>query len=317
MRYFKILLPVVSVSEASRNLGLASQLLHPQGKLIALQVVRVPEEASLSEGAQAAVESRAALDEVRGVLPDDRAELKTLVRVSHRVFDGIVESVVAESADLLLLPWKGSASSEALLFGRTIDRLVATPPCNVIVARIGALSHCRKILLPVRGGPYAEFALQVADQLATSLAGVITVLHCEQRFECGDFGEELYHMFIQRARFHPTVRRWVAVQGDPKEAILQEAPRHDLVIIGAGAATEPQSFFLGPVVEQIARSMDKPLLVVKTPELFAAWERKRGLLQPKALSERVDQWFAENTFHRREFEDLRKLVDLKQKHGIT
>ncbi|MDZ4344952.1 MAG: glucosyl-3-phosphoglycerate synthase [Candidatus Binatia bacterium] len=204
-----------------------------------------------------------------------------------------------------------------MLFGRTIDRLVETPPCNLLVARAGDLSNCKKILLPVRGGPYAEFALQVAERLARSFNGEITVLHCEQRFTSPEFGEALYHTFIQRLRFSSQVKRLVSVLGDPREIILQEAPRHDLVIIGGGAVAEPQSFFLGPVVEQIAKSTDKPLLVVKTPESFAMWERKRGLLQPKVLSERVDQWFAENTFHRGEFEDLSRLIELKNKQKLT
>jgi len=317
MQCAKILLPVVSPSEARSTLELAVRLLHPEGKIVALKVVRVPEETSLSEGAGEAVDSRAALDEIRALLPNQRVELKPLVRVSHRLSEGIAESAAAENCDLLLLPWKGTASSEELLFGRTIDRLVETPPCNLLVARVGDLSNCKKILLPVRGGPYAEFALQVAERLARSFNGEITVLHCEQRFASPEFGEALYHTFIQRLRFSSQVKRLVAVQGNPQEIILQEAPRHDLVIIGGGAKTEPQSFFLGPVVEQIAKSTDKPLLVVKTPESFAVWERKRGLLQPKALSERVDQWFAENTFHRREFEDLTKLVELKNKQKLT
>jgi len=317
MQCAKILLPVVSPSEARSTLELAVRLLHPEGQIVALKVVRVPEETSLSEGAGEAVDSRAVLDEIRALLPNQRVELKPLVRVSHRLSEGIAESAAAENCDLLLLPWKGTASSEELLFGRTIDRLVETPPCNLLVARVGDLSNCKKILLPVRGGPYAEFALQVADRLARSFNGEITVLHCEQRFASPEFGEALYHTFIQRLRFSSQVKRLVAVQGNPQEIILQEAPRHDLVIIGGGAKTEPQSFFLGPVVEQIAKSTDKPLLVVKTPESFATWERKRGLLQPKALSERVDQWFAENTFHRREFEDLTKLVELKNKQKLT
>ena len=317
MQCAKILLPVDSPSEARSTLELAVRLLHPEGKIVALKVVRVPEETSLSEGAGEAVDSRAALDEIRALLPNQRVELKPLVRVSHRLSEGIAESAAAENCDLLLLPWKGTASSEELLFGRTIDRLVETPPCNLLVARVGDLSDCKKILLPVRGGPYAEFALQVAERLARSFNGEITVLHCEQRFASPEFGEALYHTFIQRLRFSSQVKRLVAVQGNPQEIILQEAPRHDLVIIGGSAKAEPQAFFLGPVVERIAKSTDKPLLVVKTPESFATWERKRGLLQPKALSERVDQWFAENTFHRREFEDLTKLVELKNKQKLT
>ncbi|MBI2359343.1 MAG: glucosyl-3-phosphoglycerate synthase [Deltaproteobacteria bacterium] len=35
------------------------------------------------------------------------------------------------------------------------------------------------------------------------------------------------------------------------------------------------------------------------------------------MSERVDKWFAENTFHRGEFDDLEKLVALKEKQKLT
>lgn len=317
MQCAKILLPVVIPAEARGNIELAVRLLPAQGKLVALKVVRVPEEVSLSEGAAEAVDSRAALDETHAILPDPRVELKTLVRVSHSLPDCISESVTSESADLLLLPWKGSTRSEAVLFGRTIDQLVERPPCNLLVARVGDLANCGKILLAVRGGPYAELALQIANQLALSFAGEITVLHCEQRFAAPEFDEAFHGSLLRTLRFQSKVKRLITVQGNPSDVILQEAGRHDLVIIGAAAGAEPRSFILGPVVEQIARSTDKPLLVVKTPEPFEAWERNRHVIQPKALSERVDQWFAENTFHRQEFTDLKKLVELKQKQQLT
>ena len=317
MQCSKILIPVVNAEEARFNLELAVRLLKQDGRLLALKVVKVPEEASLSEGAEEAVDSRAVLEEIRALVPDPRVDLKTLVRVSHHLSEGIAETAATEDCDLLLLPWKGFADSDDLLFGRTIDRLVETPPCNLLVARIGDLSRCQKILLPVRGGPYAEYALQIAVQLASSFHGEITVLHGEQEFAAPEFGEALYHTFIQRLRFHPQVTRLVTVQGNPKDIILQEAPRHDLVIIGANAITEPQSFFLGPIVEHIAKATDKPLLVVKTPEPFADWGLHRRLTQPKDLSQRVDQWFAENTFHRQEFEDIAKLVELKTKQGVS
>ena len=317
MQCEKILLPVVVPSETRGNIELAVRLLPAHGKLVALKVIRVPEATSLSEGAAEAVDSRATLDETHAILPDPRVELKTLVRVSHHLSEGISDTVAAENADLLILPWKGSASSDAALFGRTIDRLVETPPCNLLVARVGELANCKKILLAVRGGPYAEFALQIADRLVLSLSGEITVLHCEQHFAAPDFSESLYGDFLRGLRFKPNVKRLVTVEGNPQELILQEAQRHDLVITGATAGAEPHSFVLGPIVEQLARSTDKPLLVVKTPQPFETWDKQRRLVQPKALSERVDQWFAENTFHRQEFGDLAKLVDLKKKQNLT
>jgi glucosyl-3-phosphoglycerate synthase len=317
MRCAKILLPAVSRSEAQTNLDLATRLLGPQGKIVALRVVRVADDTSLSEGAGDAIDSRAVLDEIGDLITDKRVEFKPLVRVAHRVSEGIVESAAAENADLLILPWKGSASAEALLFGRTIDRLVEAPPCNLMVARVSGLANCKKILLPLRGGPYAEFALQIAEQLALSLRAEITVLHCEDRFTPRELEDPVYQTFLRRMRLHSHVTRYLAAQGEPHRTILEEAADHDLVIVGAGAAPEPQSFFLGPVVEQIALSMEKPLLVVKTPETFGEWKETRLAVEPKNLSDRVDQWFAENTFHRGEFADLAKLVDLKRKQKLS
>jgi len=317
MRWGKILLPLLSQAEGATNLPLATRLLAPQGKIIALRVVRVPDDTSLSEGAGEALDSRAVLNEIGDLFADQRVEFKPLVRVAHRLSDGIVESAAAEKADLLILPWKGSARGEALLFGRTIDGLVEAPPCDLIVARVQGLAACKSILLPMRGGPYAEFALRIAQQLASSFGAEITVLHCESRFTSSEFNEPLYATFLHRMRFQPHVTRFLAVRGDPQKTILEEAARHDVVIVGAGVVTEPQSFFLGPVVGHIARSMDKPLLVVKTPETFGSWKETRRVVRPKNLSERVDQWFAENTFHRREFVDLGKLVDLKQNQKLT
>jgi len=314
----KILLPVVEqAGEAQANLDLARHLLSPQGKIVVLRVVRVPDEISLSEGAGDAVDSRAALDEISDQIADKRVVLKPLVRVARRVTEGIVESAAAESADLLILPWKGSASTETLMFGRTIDRLVEAPPCNLMVARVGNLAGWKKILLPVRGGPYAEFALEIAEQLALALGVEITVLHCERRFTSAQFNEVLYETFLRRMRFQDHVTRILTVQGDPQNVILEQAAVHDVIIVGAGAVSEPQSFFLGPVIEHIALSMDKPLLVVKTPETFGTWKETRRIVQPKNLSDQVDQWFAENTFHRGEFADLAKLVDLKRKQNLT
>ena len=103
MRCGKILLPIVSRSAAQTNLDLAMRLLDPQGKIVALRVVRVPDDVSLSEGAGDAADSRAVLDEISDLITDKRVEFKPLVRVAHRVYEGIAESAAAESADLLIL----------------------------------------------------------------------------------------------------------------------------------------------------------------------------------------------------------------------
>lgn len=313
----KILIPLINPSHILPYLSLAAALLPPEGKILAVTVVEIPEEESLSVGAEKAPVYRAALEDLPSKFPDERVELKTLVRVSHRLSEGIADTAKEEACDLLLLPWKGYTLSEKGFFGATIDRLLAGPPCNTVVARAVDLSVCKSILLPIRGGPYAEFALEIASRLALALEAKVTVLHGEQRFSTPGVGDQAYLSFLRKLQFYPHVKRLLMFQGDPTSAIIEEAKRHDMVIVGAAANIEPQAFFLGPIVEQIAREMEKPLLVVKTPQLFTTWLPRELADKPKPRSERVDKWFAENTFHRREFEDLKKLVELKEKQGLN
>lgn len=312
----KILIPVFDPIQSLPYFRLSS-LLAPEGKILALRIVRVPEESSLSEGAEEAPNHRAALDKLKDHFPRERIEIKTLVRVSHRLSEGIAETARAQACDLLLLPWKGYTATEDRFFGATVDRLLEHPPCKIMVVRAGEPAVCQSILLPVRGGPYAQFALEVACQLALSLKAEVTVLHCEQRFPAPGFGDQPYQSFLRKLRSHPQVNRLLMIRGDPKSAIIEEAKRHDIVIVGAGASTEPHDFFLGPLVQHVAKETQKPLLVLKTPESFSSWLRPDLWARSRPVSEKVDKWFAENTFHRREFDEIEKLVELKERQGLS
>jgi glucosyl-3-phosphoglycerate synthase len=146
----------------------------------------------------------------------------------------------------------------------------------------------------------------------------VTVLHCEQRFSTPGFGDRAYRSFLRRLQFHPHVKRLLTRHGDPNAAIIQEAQIHDLLIVGAGFKPEPHAYFLGPIVEHVALKTDKPLVVVKTPSTSVAeFSEKTSAEASRPLSEKVDKWFAENTFHRKEFDEPKKLLELKEKQGLT
>ncbi len=313
----KILLPLINPSEALPYLRLAALLLSPEGKILALRVIEIPDEESLSVGAEQTPAYRASLEELESRLSDRRVELKTLVRVSRRLREGIIETAKEEGCDLLLLPWKGYAVSPDSFFGSTTDQLLQQPPCNTIVVRAPGFTDCRRILFPVRGGPYAEFALESASRLATSLDAEVTVLHCEERSLGSGIADRAFKAFLGTLQSYPQVRRLLTVQGDPKSTIIVEAKRHDMLVVGATANPDPRGFFLGPIVEHLASETQMPLLVFKTPEPFTAWLGVDRLETPKPISEIVDKWFAENTFHRSEFDDLDKLMRLKEKRRST
>jgi nucleotide-binding universal stress UspA family protein len=312
----KILLPLLDPTRALPYVRLAEALLPADAKILAVKIVEIPEDESLSLGAEKAPVYRAALEDFRSQFSDPRVEFKALVRVSRGLRDGIAQTATDEGCDLLFLPWKGYSTSEERFFGATIDDLLLHPPCNILVARGGELALCKRILLPIRGGPYAELALEIASRLGRALEAEVTVLHCESDRAGHDLGDRPYRSFVRMLGRYPDINRLITLHGQAAPGIIREARNHDIIVVGAGYNPAAPGDFFGPIVEHVARETDKPLLVVKTPsQNWAAFDADFPK-QPPTISEKVDKWFAENTFHRREFEDLARLVELKQKQKV-
>ena len=133
---------------------------------VALGVVEIPEELALTEGAVPARMHRQLLGRLRRVGMSPAVELRTTVRVSRQIWQGIVEAAQEERADLILLGWKGWTASQDAIYSSTIDQAVKNAPCDIaIVSRLNPDS-CKRVLVPVRGGPHATLALRLATGLA-------------------------------------------------------------------------------------------------------------------------------------------------------
>jgi glucosyl-3-phosphoglycerate synthase len=218
----------------------------------------------------------------------------------------------------LLLAWKGYTHSPERIFGRTIDEIMANPPCDVAVFKQGSIAEHPRILVPVRGGPYAELALGLAEALCLALSGQITVMHAvpsSTMAQAYERGERPFMDLMQKLSGRANLQRIVTARGDPAQAILSEAVHHDLVIMGASASVA-QVTGLGPVTEHIAQAIERPMLVTKTRQTPPPFPAERTETDAD-ISSIVDKWFAENTFHAAEFSDVARLVDIKQKQGLT
>lgn len=316
---YHVLLPLGDLEFAGTAVAVAQALARGRaGRVTALCIVDVAEEKSLSEGAIEARRRRQMLAKLPEIAPAEVLDIRTMVRVSHNVWQGINEVAQEEGTDLLLLPWKGFARSPEHIFGRTIDEIMASPPCDVAVFKPGALPERPQILVPVRGGPYAELALGLSEALAHVLDGQVTVMHAVSEADmvnAYERGEQPFRELMHRIGRLPRLRRVVTARGQPMQAILNESVHHDLVVMGASAVT-PDHPGLGPVTENVAQAIERPMIIVKTKQTMGALFTRQPS-RPADLSTMVDKWFAENTFHAREFRDVSRLVELKERQGLT
>ena len=335
----RILIPVANPATAEELVRLGAALLDPRaGELTALGIVEVPEEMALSDGATRARQARRLLQRVLDYAPEGTT-IRPVVRIGRRAAEGIIEAALELEADLVIFGWGGKqAASEnraQAVFSPTIDAVVRRPPCDIAVVKQRAPREIRRILVPVRGGPHADLALEFADALARHTGARIRVLHilppgvgAAVRTQAE---RAVAALVKQRARGH--AEGLVREAPNVRNAILKEANEADLVIMGASAAPEGttgESYLFGILPETIAARAKPSVIVVKTrepidrstfdrlaqrAETLAAAERAAD--EVRAVPVRVDRWFAESNFHHREFADLARLVALKERQGLT
>ena len=93
-----------------------------------------------------------------------------------------------------------------------------------------------------------------------------------------------------------------------------------MIVLGATMSLMHRPMVLGAPVTRLLRRLPGSVMVVKTAGPVSSLkdpDRPFRVENRAAAGERVDRWFAENTFHSKEFADLRRLVDLKQRQGVT
>jgi glucosyl-3-phosphoglycerate synthase len=350
---YRILLPLANPRTARDLVRIGSGVSNGRPtEITALGIVEVPEGVSLSEGATQARTSRRLLQRVLDFGDEEGVELRTMVRIGRRAADGVIEAVGEEGTDLVIFGWGGPPSAAAAaraeaagdrqgevapVFSPTIDAVVRESPCDIAVVKQRGVDTVRSILVPVRGGPHAELAMRLARDLGKRFGAQVVVFHvvpkgigeraCQREQEALD-------RFVREHGGSRRVRGILREATSVRSAILREAANHDLVLMGASAhpsnAAPDGRFLFGTVADNVASKAKPTVIVVKTKQKLghATFEELRaaeGTLaaadayveHSRSLPTVVDKWFAENTFHASEFRDIRKLVELKEKQGLT
>ena len=361
----RILIPVANPATAEELIRIGAALLDPRvGELTALGIVEVPEEMPLSEGATKARQARRLLQKVLDYAPAG-THVRPVVRIGRRAAEGIVEAAIELEADLVIFGWGGrtggrasgrsgggstaggnaaakagsgngdATTPAASVFSPTIDAVVRESPCDIAVVKQRPMAEIRRILVPVRGGPHAELALDFADALARRHGARVTVLHVVPPGLTPAVRTQAEHALATFLKQHARGHADGLLREAPnvRNAILREAEKSDLVIMGASAAPEGsvvENFLFGVLPETIAARARPPVIVVKTRERIdtATFEElaaraeslaaaERAAEESRAVPARVERWFGESNFHHAEFRDLRRLVALKEKQGVT
>jgi len=336
----RILIPVANPLTAEELIRIGSDLLEKRsGQLTALGIVEVPEGMPLSEGATRARHARRLLQRVLDFAPEGTT-IHPIVRIGRHAAEGIVEAAAEQEADLIIFGWGGKApggrnGQTPTVFSPTIDEVVRESPCDIAVVKQRGGGEIKRILVPVRGGPHAELAIRFADAIARRHDATVAVLHLVPpgiTLAVRAQAEHALTAFVRqhvRSKVEPLLRETANV----RNAILKEAERADLVVMGASATpagANGETYLFGAMPEAVAARAKPTVVVVKTRETIGRQtfeqlaQRAETLVaadraadEARAVPARVERWFGESNFHHGEFADLRRLVQLKEKQGLS
>ena len=293
---------LVVIAEAERDRGLvdvAAALAGESGEIVAASVIEVPEGDTLAAAqpqARARRRELAALAAPRSIRP--------LVTVARQGWAAIASAVREEHPDLLLIGWRRPGWD---FLGTTIEDILRDPPCDLAIVK-GPVGRARRILVPIRGGRYAELARK----------GTVTLLHVAPEDRATRRSAATLYQLVGERAFDERVDELLTRVGEAEPVITDELERHDLVVFGASGGAEP----LGAVGQRIISDAKAAIIVrTRTPVASHVFLASTALPTDRAersaaVGELVDKWFVENTFTSAEFADLAALRAQKEKQGV-
>ena len=192
--------------------------------------------------------------------------VRPLVSVSYDVAGQILDQTRHDAANLLVLGWKGTRRRGGTILGRDLDRVVRGAPCDVAIMKTKRLSkNIEKILLVVGG--YFEtrkallLALPMAREYGASIE-ILAVITDDSQVELMRGNAERLSKMSDRVKV-PNEVKYVRSMSFVN-VVLSHAQNCDLLVMGASPQSTLERTMFGAVYDRIIRSVDVPVLVLKT-----------------------------------------------------
>lgn len=274
-----ILVPLANPAHEKDLITLASAIAHQrQGSVLAIHIVRVPDQTPLEAGAEhldkIAAESRELLAAARTDAETYGVPVTTRNVLSRHSFGSIFDTARTHDVDLVVMGWSEETHLSPGRAERGIDDLTRDPPCDFLVLK-GEKFDASRILVPTAGGPDSDLSAEIARLLRAEYGSEITLLHVVD----GEADEEQARRFLTSwATDHGlgSIETRIDTSGDVEDAIRTAASEHTMVIIGATERGLLSRLLHGSLAFDVVESLDMPVLLAERSRERSLRERVLG-----------------------------------------
>jgi amino acid transporter/nucleotide-binding universal stress UspA family protein len=292
-RDYSVLAPVADQVQA-RILGQIGAILAQanQGEVLALHVVKVPQQLSLGEGRLLLKEGRGHLRTVIQYCQARQVPVHSIIRLGRNPAEAVRKTVEENATDLLVLGWPGHTSTIGRLFGSVIDPIVDDPPTDIALVRYRQRRPVRAVLVPVGGGLNSRLAVKLAVSMA-------------QAGEHGRAKVTLLHVIPVGASNGALVRARQALRNSREGieydllsesiveganvvgTVLEQAEDYDLIVIGATNEPLFKNLLVGNIPEQVALQAAVTVIMAKQRSSPLHSFLRQTVLEPTTRGDQV------------------------------
>jgi amino acid transporter/nucleotide-binding universal stress UspA family protein len=232
---YRVLVALSNPASAPSLVQIASAVARKNNaEVILLHIIEVDEGQPLRAGLQYEPAVSALLQENHERLAGEGIPVRSMVRVAHRISQGIVDAATEEECNFIVLGREQGASFMDRFFYSVIDSVIQKSPCEVAVLH-GQLPSggVRRILLPFGRDIHARLALEMAPALVDRFqceARIAMVV--EPELGAAERAERLREIEELREASRLRAKVELVSSHDVLQGILQQAGQADLLVMG-------------------------------------------------------------------------------------
>ncbi len=236
---YRILACLKNDSHAEAILGMAAWLAHGRdAELIGLTVIEVPERVLLAHGLDRLEAARHSLDRAIARAPLQGVELKSLVKVSHRLSYGIAETVLEERCNVIIIGRTRHTGTMQRLAAAVVARVIREAPAHTLFVSADRWpTRVRRVLFAYDGGPHTRFAADVSASIANATGATVLAIHVlGPEVAADERTKATAEMRKLLDEVCPGAESRIVIAGDTATALLREARGADVIVTGGTEA---------------------------------------------------------------------------------
>jgi len=262
---YRVLVPIADFEDVALVEFGAMMVKEKGGELDIMNVVEVPPNLPLSAVRFGDVDKTIkSLQKLGKTGKKAGVDTRILLKISHKVYENILEVTEEEGVNLLVLGWRGKHTKGGIL-GSNIDYIVQRANCEVAVFKTRGLKEkLSSILLFSSAGLHTQYAVGVAAKLAKIHNAKIVVLVVATKERTKETELQYAEKLIELCKEYDVAHELKVISSTSAiSAVEKESKNHDLLVLGASPVWKMKKYAFGPLLDKLCKEVEVPVLMLR------------------------------------------------------